>query len=67
VFSIALQSGAIPVGVAPTQITHASFYDLGSLDVAADGVNPGGIEILISTTAYPIGALLEEFPPGGSR
>jgi hypothetical protein len=64
VFSIAIQSGAIPVGVTPTQITHASFYDLGSLDVAADGVNPGGIKILISTTAYPIGALLEEFPLG---
>ena len=64
VFSIAIQSGAIPVGVAPTQITHASFYDLASLDVAADGVNQGGIKILISTTAYPIGALLEEFPLG---
>jgi Tol biopolymer transport system component len=64
VFSIPIQSGAVPVGVAPTQITHSSFYDLASLDVAPDGVNPGGIKILISTTAYPIGALLEEFPLG---
>jgi len=64
VFSTGIQAGAIPVGVTPTQITHASFYDLRSLDVAADGVNPGGIKILISTSAYPIGALLEEFPLG---
>jgi Tol biopolymer transport system component len=28
VFSIPIQSGAVPVGVAPTQITHSSFYDL---------------------------------------
>jgi hypothetical protein len=70
VFSIPIHSGAVPVGVAPTQITHSSFYDLASLDVTADGVNPGGTKILISTTGYPIGALLEEFPlgnPGGNK
>jgi Tol biopolymer transport system component len=64
VFSIPIQSGAIPVGAAPTQITHASFYALGSLDVAADRANPGGLKILVSIFAYPIGALLEEFPLG---
>jgi hypothetical protein len=35
-----------------------------SLDVVADGLNPGGIKLLISTTGYPIGALLEEFNLG---
>jgi hypothetical protein len=64
VFSIVVQSGVVPVGAAPTRITHASSYDLESLDVAADGVSPGVIKLLISTSAYPIGALLEEFPIG---
>lgn len=59
VFSVSLQASAVP-----TQITHGSFYDLQSLDVVADGVNPGGTKLLISTTGYPIGALLEEFPLG---
>lgn len=64
VFSVILQSAAIPAGAASSQITHGSFYDLQSLDVASDGVNPGGIKLLISTSGYPIGALLEEFPVG---
>lgn len=64
VFSIAVQSGAIPVGAAPTQITHESYYDLGSFDFSADGVNPDGIKLLISIYAYPIGSLIEEFPIG---
>jgi hypothetical protein len=64
VFSVAVQSGAVQVGAAPAQITHASFYDLGSLDVTADVVNPSGVKLLISTYGYPIGALLEEFPIG---
>jgi hypothetical protein len=63
-FSIVVQSGAVPVGATPTQITHTPFYDLGSFDIAADGVNPGGIKLLFSTLAYPIGALIEEFPIG---
>jgi len=61
VFSIPLQTGGTSTGIAPTQITNRSFYDLRSLDVAADGVNPGGTKLLISTTGYPIGALIEEF------
>ena len=64
VFSIAIQGDAVPVGAEPSQVTHSSFYDLASLDVAKDGVNQGGIKVLISITAYPIGALLEEFPIG---
>jgi hypothetical protein len=64
VFSVPVQSGAVPVGAVPTRITHTSFYDLQSLDVAADEVNPGGTKVLISTTGYPIGALLEQFTGG---
>jgi WD40 repeat protein len=51
---------------APTQITHESFYDLASLDAVADGIAPGVTKLLISTTGYPIGALIEEFPIGDS-
>jgi len=50
----------------PTQVTHASFYDLQSLDIVADPLNQGGTKLLISTTGYPIGALLEEFNLGTS-
>ncbi len=64
VFSVPAQPNANNTVTAPTQITHASFYDLQSLDVVADGINPGGTKILISTTGYPIGALLEEFNLG---
>lgn len=62
VFSIPAQ----PDAGSPKQITRESFYDLSSLDAVADGVNPGGIKLLISTTGYPIGALLEEFPVGSA-
>jgi hypothetical protein len=64
VFSVPVQSGAVPVGAGPTQITHTSFYDLKSLDVAADEVNPRGTKLLISTSGYPIGDLLEQFTGG---
>jgi hypothetical protein len=64
VFSVPVQSGVVPAGAGPTRITHTSFYDLRSLDVAADEVNPGGTKVLISTTGYPIGALLEQFTGG---
>jgi hypothetical protein len=66
VFSIPIQSSGAIAGVTPTQITHTSFYDLRSLDVDADGVNPGGTRILISTTGYPIGELIQEFIVGAS-
>jgi hypothetical protein len=66
VFSIPVQSSGAIAGVTPTQITHTSFYDLRSLDIAADEVNPGGTRILISTTGYPIGALIQEFILGAS-
>jgi len=39
---------------------------LQSVDVAADTLNPGGTKILISTTGYPVGALLEEFNLGAT-
>jgi Tol biopolymer transport system component len=65
-FSIPVQSSATTASIAPTQITHASFYDLQSLDFVADPLNQGGIKLLISTTGYPIGALLEEFNLGAS-
>ncbi len=65
VFSIPVESQTI-AGVAPNQITHASFYDLRSLDMVADGLNPAGAKLLISTTGYPIGALLEEFNLGAT-
>lgn len=64
VFSIPVQEGATIAGASSTQITHASLYDLQSLDVVADGVSPGGTKLLISTSGYPIGALLEEFVLG---
>jgi hypothetical protein len=66
VFSIPVQSNATTASIAPTQITHASFYDLQSLDIIADPLNQGGTKLLISTTGYPIGALLEEFNLGAS-
>jgi hypothetical protein len=53
-------------GSVPTQITHASLYDLQSLDVAADALNQGGSKLLVSTRGYPIGALIEEFNLGKS-
>jgi len=56
-----IQSSTAIAGAAPAQETRLSLYDLYSVDVAADGVAPGGTKILISTSAYPIGALLEEF------
>jgi Tol biopolymer transport system component len=61
VLSIPVQASGTNTGITPTQVTHKSFYDLRSLDVAADGVSPGGTKLLISTTGYPIGALIEEF------
>jgi hypothetical protein len=64
VFSIPVQPDGKIAGASSTPVTHASFYDLQSLDVAADGVNPGGTKLLISTSGYPIGALLEEFIVG---
>ena len=66
VFSIPVQSNAPTISIAPTQITHASFYDLQSLDIVADPLNQGGTKLLISTTGYPIGALIEEFNLGAS-
>ena len=66
VFSIPVQSNAMIGGATATRITQASFYDLHSLDIAADTVNPGGTKFLISTTGYPIGALLEEFSVGAT-
>lgn len=66
VFSIPAQSNATTPSIAPTQITRASFYDLRSLDIVADPINQGGTKLLISTTGYPIGALLEEFILGAS-
>jgi len=50
--------------VSPTQITHQSFYDLRSLDAVADGVKAGEVGLLISTTGYPIGDLIEQFVIG---
>jgi hypothetical protein len=64
VFSIPLQSNAATVGLARTQITHQSFYDMQSLDATSDTINQGGTRLLISTTGYPIGALIEEFTTG---
>jgi Tol biopolymer transport system component len=42
VFSIPIQANALVAGATSTRISHASFYDLRSLDIAADTVNPGG-------------------------
>lgn len=60
VFSIPVQPNATGNSVTPTRITRGSFYDLRSLDVAGDKTS-SGTKVLISTTGYPIGALLEEF------
>lgn len=62
VFSVPVQANATIAGTAPTQITHKSLYDLRSLDIAAD--DQGGTRLLISTSGYPIGALIEEFKLG---
>jgi hypothetical protein len=64
VYAIAVQSNAATEGVLPTPMTHASFYDLRSIDVVDDPVKPGTTKLLVSTTGYPIGALLEEFTLG---
>ena len=53
-------------GSVPTRVTHASLYDLQSLDVVDDPINQGGTKLLISTSGYPIGALIEEFIAGAS-
>jgi hypothetical protein len=66
VFSIPVQSNATTASIGPTQITHASLYDLRSLDIVGDPLNQGGTKLLISTAGYPIGALLEEFNLGAS-
>lgn len=63
-FSVPVQSGAPVTGARPTQITHGALYDFKSLDVAGDGTEPGEIRLLVSTTGYPIGDLIEEFNPG---
>lgn len=64
VLSIPIQAGAAVVGATPLKITHQSLYDLRSLDVAPDGINPGGIKLLVSTSGYPIGELIKEFNLG---
>jgi hypothetical protein len=61
VFSIPVQSGTTIAGATPTQVTHESLYDLQSLDVVADALNPGGTKLLLSTSGYPIGASIREF------
>lgn len=58
VFSVFVESNTVN---APERITHELFYDMQSLDATADPVNQGGTKLLISTTGYPIGALIEEF------
>jgi hypothetical protein len=64
VYAIAVQSNAASQAVPPVPITQASLYDLRSIDVADDSVKPGTTKLLVSTTGYPIGALLEEFTLG---
>lgn len=66
VFSVDVQSNLPTAITVPRQITHRLFYDMRSLDIAADPANPDGAKILISTTGYPIGDLLEEFNLGAS-
>ena len=61
IFSIPVQPAAPVIGVTPTQITHTSFYDMHSVDVAADPMATGETVILISTSGYPIGSLIREF------
>jgi hypothetical protein len=64
VYTIPVQPNAAGLSVLPTAITHASFYDLRSIDVVDDAVKPGTTKLLISTTGYPIGGLFEEFTLG---
>jgi hypothetical protein len=66
VFSTPVQPNAATGSSAPTQVTHASFFYLQSLDIVADALNQGGTKLLVSTTGYPIGALIEEFNLGTS-
>lgn len=58
IFSIPTQPNHVEA--TPVRITHQSFYDLKSLDASADGIW-GGTKLLISTSGYPIGSLIEEF------
>lgn len=64
VFSLPAQPSGNVQGATPQQRTHSSFYDLQSLDVAADLASPKSVKILISTTGYPIGSILREFSLG---
>jgi hypothetical protein len=64
VYTIPVESNAASGGVLPAAITHASFYDLRSIDVVDDPVKTDTTKLLVSTTGYPIGALLEEFTLG---
>lgn len=66
VFSIPIRPNPSAANNTPTQITHSPFYDLQSLDIVADPVDHSGTKLLISTTGYPIGALLEEIRLGAS-
>jgi hypothetical protein len=66
VFSVPLQTNATINNSSRTQITHESFYDLRSLDVVDDPLNKGGAKLLISTSGYPIGDLIEEYNLGAS-
>lgn len=65
VFSIVASPDAAIAGATPAQVTHAAFYELRSVDACA-GDDPGDIKLLISTTGYPIGALLQEFYLGAT-
>lgn len=66
VFSVPVQPSQGAANIAPTQITYKSLYDLQSLDLVADPVDQKRTDLLISTTGYPIGALIEEFKLGAS-
>ena len=66
VFARPLHPAARTADAPPAQLTHSSFYEMHSLDTAADDVGGEGAKILISTSGYPIGALLREFKLGAT-
>jgi len=63
IFSVSLASDG-STSSAPIRVTGKSLYDLKSLDVAAEDFAAHAPKLLISTSAYPIGDLIEELKVG---
>jgi hypothetical protein len=56
VVKVLTDPNGLVAGASPVELTQQHFFDLYSLSVSPDGQH-----FLVSTTGYPIGALIEEF------